>query len=94
MEKKFYPLLFEPILHEKVWGGHQLTKVKGLPDTTNPMGESWEVSAVPGSTSIISNGAAKGRDLISVIADAPKEILGRGIPRPDATAHQVYRCPG
>ncbi len=76
MEKKFYPLLFEPILHEKVWGGHQLTKVKGLPDTTNPMGESWEVSAVPGSTSIISNGAAKGRDLISVIADAPKEILG------------------
>ena len=81
MEKKFYPLLFEPILHEKVWGGHQLTKVKGLPDTVNPMGESWEVSAVPGSTSVVSNGTLKGRDLISVIADAPEEMLGGKVAR-------------
>lgn len=76
MENKFYPLLFEPILHEKVWGGHQLTQLKGLADTKEPMGESWEVSAVPGSTSTISNGAWKGRDLISVVNEAPRSILG------------------
>ena len=38
--------------------------------------ERWEVSAVPSSTSIISNGAWKGRDLISVINDHPDAILG------------------
>ena len=38
--------------------------------------ERWEVSAVPSSTSIISNGAWKGRDLISVINEHPDAILG------------------
>ena len=38
--------------------------------------ERWEVSAVPSSTSIISNGAWKGRDLISVINERPDAILG------------------
>lgn len=44
-----------------------------------PIGESWEVSAVPSSTSIISNGELQGRDLISVINDYPEEILGRSV---------------
>ena len=38
--------------------------------------ESWEVSAVPSSTSIISNGKWKGRGLISVINEHPDAILG------------------
>ena len=79
MNSQFYPFLFKPILHEKVWGGHQLVQFKQLPDNDTPMGESWEVSAVPTSTSVISNGHWQGRDLISVIADAPKEILGKKV---------------
>ena len=73
------PLLFRPNLHTVVWGGHQLQPYKGLPPTDDPVGESWEVSAVPSSTSIISNGAWAGRDLISVIAEAPEAILGRAV---------------
>ena len=41
--------------------------------------ESWEVSAVPSSTSIISNGAWKGRDLITVINEHPDAILGKTV---------------
>lgn len=41
--------------------------------------ESWEVSAVPTSTSIISNGEWKGRDLITVINEHPDAILGRKV---------------
>ena len=75
---KLYPLLFEPNLHEVVWGGRKLTVWKGLAERDH-IGESWEVSAVPSSTSIVSNGAYRGRDLISVIDEHPEEILGRAV---------------
>ena len=76
---KYYPLLFEPNLHTVVWGGNQLRTYKGLEPTDEPIGESWEVSAVPSSTSVISNGEWKGRDLTSVISEHPEEILGRSV---------------
>ncbi len=60
-----YPLLFEPNLHEVVWGGNQLKPYKGLESSNELIGESWEVSAVPTSTSIIANGKMKGKDLIT-----------------------------
>ena len=44
-----------------------------------PIGESWEVSAVPSSLSVISNGRFAGRDLASVIADNPSAILGKAV---------------
>ena len=74
-----YPLLFEPNLHSVVWGGYQLRPYKGLEATDEPIGESWEVSAVPSSTSIIANGEFKGKDLISVINEHPDEILGKKV---------------
>ena len=74
-----YPLLFEPNLHEVVWGGNRLRPYKGLEPADEPIGESWEVSAIPSSTSIISNGEWKGRDLISVINEHPDAILGKAV---------------
>lgn len=76
---KLYPFLFEPNLHSVVWGGNQLRPYKGLEPTDDPIGESWEVSAVPSSTSIISNGEYKGKDLISLINEQPKAILGKKV---------------
>lgn len=76
---QLYPFLFEPNLHEVVWGGNQLRPYKGLEPTDEPIGESWEVSAVPSSTCIISNGAHKGKDLISVINEQPEVILGKKV---------------
>ena len=74
-----YPLLFEPNLHTVVWGGGQLRPYKGLEPSDEPIGESWEVSAVPTSTSIISNGRWQGRDLVSVIHEQPEAILGKKV---------------
>lgn len=76
---KLYPLLFEPNLHSVVWGGNQLKPYKGLEPSDEPIGESWEVSAVPSSTSIISNGEWKGKDLISTINEQPEAILGKAV---------------
>lgn len=70
-----YPLLFEPNLHTVVWGGQRITRWKGLP-VQESVGESWEVSAVPGSESVISNGSCRGMLLSDYIERNPMAVLG------------------
>ena len=72
-------LLFEPNLHPVIWGGSKLCSYKGLSPQDEPIGESWEVSAVPTSTSIISNGPLAGQLLTDVIRQAPAEMLGKAV---------------
>ena len=78
---KLYPLLFEPNLHTVVWGGDRICQYKGIVTRPEPIGESWEVSAVPSSTSVVSNGVWAGKDLVSVIDEMPEEILGQSVCR-------------
>jgi mannose-6-phosphate isomerase len=75
---KLYPMLFEPNLHTKVWGGEQLATWKNLPHQTH-IGESWEVSAVVSAPSTISNGTWAGYTLTEVIAKMPEAILGKAV---------------
>lgn len=77
--KRLYPLLFQPNLHTVVWGGDRICGYKGLDMQQKNIGESWEVSAVPTSKSIVSNGELAGRDLVSVVDEAPDEILGKAV---------------
>ena len=77
---KIYPFLFLPNLHPVIWGGDMLTSWKGL-DHQSGIGESWEVSAVESSPSVIANGVWKGNELPEVIAKMPEEILGRQVAR-------------
>lgn len=74
-----YPLLFLPNLHTTVWGGHRLAPWKGLAATATPVGESWEVSCVPSSISVIANGSLQGRRLDEVITAEPEAVLGRSV---------------
>lgn len=76
-----YPLLFKPNLHSVVWGGNNLELWKQLPPSLSPIGESWEVSAVPSSVSVISNGELEDMELTDVIAQHPVEILGEAVAR-------------
>jgi mannose-6-phosphate isomerase len=75
---KLYPLLFEPNLHEIVWGGNKLTAWKGLA-AKDHIGESWEVSCVESSPSVIANGTWTGYTLKEVIKKHPEAILGREV---------------
>ena len=74
-----YPLLFQPNLHPVVWGGYQLRPYNGLKPSNQPIGESWEVSLMPESTSNISNGEWAGRTLSEVISEQPDAILGKAV---------------
>ena len=79
MKTSLYPFLFQPNLHTVVWGGNRLCLYKGLDCSDEPIGESWEVSAVPSSVSIVSNGPWAGTDLVSVINSHPEAILGKRV---------------
>ncbi len=72
-----YPLTFEPVFKERVWGGRELERLyhKTLPPGV-PVGESWEISDRPGDVSVISNGPLAGKDLRWLMEQHAVELLG------------------
>ena len=74
---ELYPLKFEPLLKDKVWGGNALErhfnkKPSGLPN----IGESWELSAVEGNLSVVSNGFLAGNNIEELIEVYMGDIVG------------------
>ncbi|MCV9931209.1 class I mannose-6-phosphate isomerase [Flavobacterium sp. LS1R47] len=76
MDLKLYPLQFEPILKDRIWGGEKLKTVLNKPITSKITGESWELSTVEGDVSIVANGSLKGKSLTDIIEEFPSEVLG------------------
>ena len=75
-----YPLLFKSNIYSKVWGGNLLKTLKGISDgDTTPMGESWEISAVPGKESVVANGSLQGRKLNELVTEYKEELIGRTV---------------
>ncbi|MCA0154478.1 type I phosphomannose isomerase catalytic subunit [Winogradskyella vincentii] len=73
---KLYPLKFHPILIDKIWGGEKLSRYINKKSDSKELGESWEISTVPGDVSVVSNGRLKGTSLQELINQYPIEILG------------------
>jgi len=73
---KLYPLQFEPILKERIWGGTKLKTFLNKPIISNITGESWEISTVENDVSVVVNGSLKGKSLIELINEFPEAVLG------------------
>lgn len=71
-----YPLKFEPILKQTLWGGDKIIPFKHLNETLPNVGESWEVSAVEGSESVVANGVDKGYTLPEMVRKYKEELVG------------------
>ena len=76
---ELYPLKFEPILKKVIWGGSEICRFKQLKVKESGIGESWEVSQVPGSISVVANGSLKGKTLTELMTVAPEALLGKKI---------------
>lgn len=74
-----YPLLFKPILKERIWGGSQLKTLFDKPLASDKTGESWELSTVGNDQSIISNGIYSDKTFSWLLNQFPQEILGEKV---------------
>jgi len=72
-----YPLKFHPILKEKIWGGSKLKTKLNKKSNLNNIGESWEISSVEGSISVVSNGKFAGKTLLEIIETYKDELIGK-----------------
>lgn len=71
-----YPLKFEPILKQTLWGGDKIIPFKHLNNNLERVGESWEISGVEGSESVVANGPDKGRTLTEMVRKYREELVG------------------
>ncbi len=71
-----YPLKFEPILKDKIWGGTKLSTLFGKSSKTDKLGESWELSGYEGDESVVANGLLAGNNLTELIEIYMGELVG------------------
>jgi len=76
MEIALYPLKFQPILKDKIWGGTKLKKLFGKTAETDKLGESWELSGYEGDESVVVNGFLAGNNLTELIEIYMGELVG------------------
>lgn len=70
------PFLLKPYLRKVIWGGTALSRFKRLPASLDHIGESWEVSAMPGHESTVASGEMTGLTLGDVCREHGRELLG------------------
>lgn len=73
---ELYPLKFEPILKDKIWGGDKLKNILGKDKASSKCGESWEISAVANNISVVRDGFLKGNNLQELIEVYMGDLVG------------------
>lgn len=73
------PLKFEPFLRTMVWGGDKIAAYKGIDTDIERIGESWEVSGVPGHESVVAEGPLAGRSISSLVHEYKDELVGKHV---------------
>jgi len=74
---ELYPLKFETIFKEKIWGGIRLRdSLHKEVGAIGKCGESWEISGVQENISVVSNGKLAGNDLEELIEVYMGDLVG------------------
>ena len=73
------PLIFQPYYKTAIWGGTAIADFKGESLPYGDIGESWELSAMPGRESVVSQGLYEGRSLSRLVAEFGDLLLGKGL---------------
>ncbi len=80
-----YPLTFETIFKDKIWGGQKIKTIlnkdfTGSPDRPLPnCGETWEVSDVEGNVSVVKEGSLIGQSLRDLVEQYKGELVGEHV---------------
>ncbi len=77
-EEKMYPLKFENLYYDKVWGGRDFEIFRSNMPEGN-IGESWDIACHANGTGVVTNGYLKGVGFEKLIKLYNKEIFGNAI---------------
>lgn len=69
-------LRFKPLLKQTIWGGNKIVPFKHLDSSLENVGESWEISGVPGSETVVDGGDYDGKRLSEVVALLKGDLVG------------------
>ena len=69
--------IFEPLLKQTLWGGDKIIPFKQLNASQDHVGESWEISGVSGSETIVANGPQKGKSLNQLVREQKGLLVGQ-----------------
>lgn len=72
-----YPLKFNPILKQKIWGGNKLVNILHKTSKDKNIGESWEISDVENNISMVANGKLKGVSLKELVKTYKEDLVGK-----------------
>jgi mannose-6-phosphate isomerase len=74
-----YPLKFKPWYRKMIWGGSKMRTVLGKDLKFDDCGESWEISAVQGHLSVVSNGFLAGNTIQEIIEVYMGDLVGESV---------------
>ena len=73
-----YPIKFENLYYDKVWGGRDFESFRNNMPEGN-IGESWDIACHPNGTGVVANGKFKGMNFNDLINNYKEEIFGKSI---------------
>lgn len=70
-------LRFAPVYKSVIWGGNRIGIYKGVELNKESVGESWEISAIPGHETLVNEGPLKGRTLGEIMSQYGERLIGK-----------------
>lgn len=70
---------FRPYLKTVIWGGDKIKNFKGIETNLTDIGESWEISGVPGHESVVATGDDAGLTISSLIEKYKSDLVGEHV---------------
>lgn len=68
--------VFKPLYKSVLWGGTRIAAFKGIPPQGDTIGESWEISSIPGHESLVETGEFAGMTISRLLSLHGREIMG------------------
>ena len=68
---------FKPLLKQTLWGGDRIIPFKQLDVRMENVGESWEISGVPGDETVVADGPMAGKQLNELVREEKERLVGR-----------------
>lgn len=71
------PFRFIPLLKQTLWGGKKIAAFKHVDTPLSNVGESWEISGVPGNETKVSDGEFAGMTLSELVGQLREQLVGK-----------------